>query len=391
MVRTRSAERTVIVGYVLSLLGMLVLAFAAYEIPQQLVRSAREVAAAARVLGTISDIGRSALDAESTARAYIVTGEAQILKRYLRLLPEIDQNIAAFRRMTERDVGQQARASRVEAQIKDRFEYLTSVLRARETQGFEAAQRMAAQGRGRAGMNVIRATLASMETEINRAAEARRAEEESITRLLNALVAAMVVVGALILAWITHQTRRALRLLRESEERVRHLAHHDALTGLPNRRLLNDRLARMIASAKRSDGHFAVLFLDLDGFKAVNDTLGHDAGDELLRQASARLQRIGRAEDTLARLGGDEFVMALRVVSAAQDAAVVAQKVLDTLALPFTVSATQVRISASIGIAIYPEDAGAPEPLITAADDALYLAKRAGRNRFEFSGSAGKG
>lgn len=384
MSRSGAAERAVIIGYVLSLVGMLLLAYAAYEIPQQLVQSARAVAAAERVKTAIEDIGSSVSEAESTARTYIITGDAQALERYLLLLPEIDKDIAAFREMTSRNTIHQERAAKLHAQIKERFDLLTSTVRAIESPG-SASVTQPDSGMQSTSASAIRSTLNAMQAEEDVALTARRSDEERITQRLNILVVAIVIIGVLILTWVSWQTHHALRLRRESEERVRHLAYHDMLTTLPNRRLLIDRLTLMIASARRNQGRFVVFFLDLDGFKNVNDTLGHDGGDELLRQVAARLQQLVRAEDTVARLGGDEFVLALRVEHI-DDATIVAHKVLETMTQPYRVKEHEVTISTSVGLAIHPEAGRTPELLLKAADEALYLAKRAGKNRFKVAG-----
>ncbi|HET7158236.1 MAG TPA: diguanylate cyclase, partial [Burkholderiales bacterium] len=377
----------VIIGYVLSLIGMLLLAYAAYEIPRQLVQSARAVAAAERVKAAIDDIGSSVSEAESIARTYIITGDAPALERYLLLLPEINQDIAAFREMTARNHVHQESVRTLQLQITERFNLLTSTVRSIESPGFSAEAQPSAIAPS-SSVSAIRSTLSAMYAEEDIALAARRAVEERITRRLNILIAAIVMIGVLILTWVSWQTHHALRLRRDSEEHVRHLAYHDTLTTLPNRRLLIDRLTQLIASVKRNNGRFAVFFLDLDGFKNVNDTLGHDGGDELLRQVAARLQELVRAEDTVARLGGDEFVLALRVEQDG-DAVVVAHKVLETMTQPYTVKDREVTISTSVGVAIHPDAGDAPEVLLKAADDALYLAKRGGKNRFKLASESG--
>jgi diguanylate cyclase (GGDEF)-like protein len=167
---------------------------------------------------------------------------------------------------------------------------------------------------------------------------------------------------------------------RLEEERMRSLAFRDALTGLPNRLLLADRLHQALQGAKRDGLRVALMFLDLDRFKEVNDTLGHDAGDRLLEALAARIQGCLRSGDTLARLGGDEFVVVLPNVIAVRDAVSVADKLLAVVASPFDVAGSTLRVSVSIGIAIFPDDAGDSEQLMRAADAAMYRAKQAGRN-----------
>ena len=163
---------------------------------------------------------------------------------------------------------------------------------------------------------------------------------------------------------------------------VTRLAELDPLTGLPNRALLRDRVAQAMAAARRHGSRLALLFLDLDGFKQINDTLGHAAGDQTLREVALRLGQAVRAADTVGRYGGDEFLILLSEVSQAADAAVIAAKLLAVLAEPLLVAGQDMRLTASIGIGIHPDDADTLEALIAQADAAMYLAKRQGRGQF---------
>jgi len=169
-----------------------------------------------------------------------------------------------------------------------------------------------------------------------------------------------------------------------AEERIQYLATRDALTGLPNRALLGDRAAQAILAAARRRGMLAVLLIDLDRFKLVNDSLGHRAGDALLRAVGERLCNTLRRDDTLARTGGDEFVLLWDGLKTAQDAALVAQRVQAILQRPFTLEGRALNVTASIGVAIYPEDGRDFSELLKNADTALYDAKEAGRNVFRF-------
>jgi diguanylate cyclase (GGDEF)-like protein/PAS domain S-box-containing protein len=171
---------------------------------------------------------------------------------------------------------------------------------------------------------------------------------------------------------------------KQAEERIQYLATRDALTSLPNRALLGDRAAQAILAAARSRGMLAVLLIDLDRFKLVNDSLGHRAGDALLRAVAERLSNTLRREDTLARTGGDEFVLLWDGLKTAQDAALVAQRVQSILQRPFTLEGRALNVTASIGVAIYPEDGRDFSELLKNADTALYDAKDAGRNGFRF-------
>ncbi|OGW63589.1 MAG: hypothetical protein A2V83_09510 [Nitrospirae bacterium RBG_16_64_22] len=173
------------------------------------------------------------------------------------------------------------------------------------------------------------------------------------------------------------------RLL-DSESRLNHLAHHDPLTNLPNRLLFIDRLHQAISQAQRLKNPVALLFLDLDRFKVINDTLGHTIGDQLLKEAGHRLSVIVRDGDTFARLGGDEFNIILTYMSHAQDAATVAKKLLDLLSQPFVVEGHELFITASIGITLFPTDGAEAQTLLKNADAAMYRAKEQGGNQYQF-------
>jgi len=170
----------------------------------------------------------------------------------------------------------------------------------------------------------------------------------------------------------------------DSEKRLAFLAQFDGLTGLPNRALLSDRFSRMIVQARRHPTPLGVLFIDLDDFKLVNDSLGHAGGDTLLQEIARRLQGAVRAGDTVARISGDEFVIILGDLTRVDDAALVAQKIIDRLVQPVPVRGQEVFVSASIGIAAFPVDGGDVETLLAAADAAMYRAKQMGRNGYQF-------
>jgi diguanylate cyclase (GGDEF)-like protein/PAS domain S-box-containing protein len=166
--------------------------------------------------------------------------------------------------------------------------------------------------------------------------------------------------------------------------KMTHLAQHDFLTDLPNRLLLNDRITQAISLARRHGKHLAVLFLDLNGFKHINDSLGHEIGDKVLQSVAQCLVACVRASDTISRHGGDEFVILLSEIGEAKDAAIGAEKILAALAMPHAISELNVRLSASIGISIYPQDGHDADTLIKNADAAMYLTKGTGSTNYHF-------
>lgn len=185
---------------------------------------------------------------------------------------------------------------------------------------------------------------------------------------------------------ITHYiaTGRDITNRMKDQERLYHLAHHDALTGLPNRSLLHERLEQIVARGRWNNRKAAILLLDMDRFKVINDTLGHDVGDRLLESMAERLQHCVREGDTVARLGGDEFAIVLNDLKDAQDVPNLAEKILASIATPFQLEKQELFITTSIGISVYPKDGEDSHTLLKNADVAMYQAKAKGKNNYQF-------
>ena len=182
-------------------------------------------------------------------------------------------------------------------------------------------------------------------------------------------------------------TARDITDRKDAELRISYMASHDALTTLPNRALLQDRIEQTLVHNQRRKLKAAVLFIDLDNFKIINDTLGHDIGDGLLQAAASRLLEGVRGEDTVARQGGDEFIILLSHISSPEDAGIIAQKLQSTLAEPFLIKGKELHIGASIGIAIYPDDGENMETLMKNSDIAMYHAKESGKGNYQYFSS----
>ena len=229
---------------------------------------------------------------------------------------------------------------------------------------------------------IIMVTALEDDASINRAFEA--GAEEYVTKPINWTVLSHRI------RLILKQKRAEARLLLEIterkklEEKLRKRAEFDALTALPNRVVFRDRLSQAIRMSERSKRLGAVLFIDLDRFKWVNDALGHKAGDELLIQVAQRLSSCVRKSDTVARFGGDEFIILLPDIQPESLSEHVAQKVLEQLAMPFRLSGRDVKISGSVGVTVFPPDNLDPDVLVKNADSAMYRAKKSGRNAYRF-------
>ena len=207
---------------------------------------------------------------------------------------------------------------------------------------------------------------------------------------MKAGAADFLVKGEITGALLARSIRYAIERKRVEDElaaalaRLAQLAQYDYLTGLPNRALFRERLDRALARARRNDTAAALLFMDLDRFKTVNDTLGHNYGDQLLKETAQRLQGCLRKVDTVARWGGDEFTVILESLPQRSGASIVAQKLIDALAAPFQLDEHELFVTTSIGIAIYPSCGEDPETLTNHADAAMYRAKEQGRNTYQF-------
>ena len=202
------------------------------------------------------------------------------------------------------------------------------------------------------------------------------------TRLYLALgLLAVVSAVAFYIHRINRRLSAALADSHAAAERIRHMAQHDPLTDLPNRALLSDRLSQALAEAKRDGSRLALVFMDLDGFKPVNDQLGHAIGDRLLQQVALRLRACVRESDTVARVGGDEFVVVLRQVTDASKVLAVVDKLRTALTQPFEIDRHPISVGASLGVALYPEHGLDDNELLKRADEAMYRAKNAGRNQ----------
>ena len=311
----------------------------------------------------------------SAARLGAATGDAGAFRAIERHAAEIDARLDSLR------TSEEAALPTVEALVGEArllLVHARSVAVARRKGGAEAAAssvRETERVADEAGANLER-SLEALTRQVNERSAARIRVGESLRRYVAWFVAGSIAaLAGLFLAF-----RRAQKREREALRRIEWLAHFDSVTALPNRALLSDRLAQETARGRRGGERFALLLFDLDGFKDVNDTWGHAAGDRVLAMVADRARDSVRASDTLGRLGGDEF-MAILPQTAAEGALAVAEKLRACLGEPYGLDAAQARVGVSIGVAIFPAHGDDPESLLRAADGALYRAKREGKGR----------
>jgi diguanylate cyclase (GGDEF)-like protein len=326
-------------------------------------------------------------EVRNAARLAALTGDREAIATIRRRAPAIDADLGFLRERLAEDA-KLPTLDALEQSTRLLMIHAQSVGVLREQHGAQAALD-ASRDAERLAHDAEVALAASLDAEtqrINDRTLARLRVDESLRRYVGWFVAASVAgLAALSLAF-----RRVQRREREALRRVEWLAHYDVVTGLPNRALLADRLAQEAARSRRTGERFAVLVFDLDGFKSVNDTWGHPAGDRLLAMAAERGRRSLRASDTLGRLGGDEF-LALLPQTGLEGAVDAAEKLRAAISAPYLLEADEANVGVSIGIAVAGVHGADPEALQRAADAALYEAKRDGKNRARVASAGASG
>lgn len=344
----------------------------------------REVIAGMHAKDSLEALRAQLTDLAHAARIVSLTGEPEAAQLVEHRAVEIEAELGYLAQNATREIAQGAfddlRRAATALSLRAR-----SIATVRATSGPEAARAAAAQVRQGASEAMI-ALERTLEARANRIND-RTLAQIRVGETLRTYVSWLVAGSALVLVGLFAVYRWTELREREAQRRIQHLAHYDVVTGLPNRALLADRLEQEIARAHRARQGFAILMFDLDGFKSVNDTWGHAAGDRVLGEVGVRSRQSVRASDTVGRLGGDEFMAVLPETSLA-GALAVADKLLEALAVPYPVSGSEANLSASVGVAVFPEDGADGEALQRAADAALYEAKRQGKNRIRSAAQA---
>jgi diguanylate cyclase (GGDEF)-like protein len=349
---------------------------------------------------------------ESSSREFVLTGKDSDLDLYRTNVLNVERDREVIRNLTADNPIQQSRMPALKNLAAENIQDTETIITLRRTQGLAAAVDAVKNGRGRQTTDEMQALVGKMQDEELRLLALRRAESDrdlSQTRLILIVgtLLGMLISGIAGLSALRDSARRneaeahlvqnVEELKRSNEELVRlagaaqtmaqhmtHLAEHDALTGLPNRLLLKDRVGQAVAFAERHHNQVAVLSLDLDGFKHINNSLGQPIGDRLLQSVARRLVDCVRATDTVSREGGDEFAVLLSEIKQPEDAAAKAGRLLQAVAKPYSVDQHDLHVTTSIGISIYPDDGRDAETLIRNADTAMHQAKENGRQGYQF-------
>lgn len=319
---------------------------------------------------------------------FLLTGDKESLRSYYEEKENSIKLISALRRVITEDFRDSV--PKINAVDKVQARYLVELDRAVQSHaeaGLAAASSSKENLKVQLYLQQIQLLLAQMEADI---AEVRQATNQNVAFSVKRASISIVVVAVLLITILGvgyRVTSRALAVNRGLAEQLAHDATHDTLTLLPNRRFFNGWLSKSIALAQRNKFSMALYFIDLDGFKQVNDLYGHDAGDEVLRAAARRFQGLTRESDLLARLGGDEFAILVSQAPEHEELSALAQRIVASLAPPISIRSKAVSVGASIGIAIFPRDADCADLLVRAADEAMYQAKTRGKGQYCFFAS----
>ncbi|HSY29415.1 MAG TPA: diguanylate cyclase [Burkholderiaceae bacterium] len=383
--RKWSVTRVFIYGFALASFAAILLIWSIYQVTTTIMSTATSVSQTYEVISAIKNLQSHLIDAETGERGYVITGDPGYFPAYHDSLQKIQWESDLIAALTADNPVQKVNYAALQRLIAYRLKTIQMIVETRKAGGVDAAHQLVSIDEDKVEMDRIQVVLNRIEEEennqLNVRIHARDVAYQQFWWDFGALIV-MMVAGAV---WQYLQVRRILQLESQAKQRIRHMAEHDPLTDLPNRRQLQAKLELAIAFAKRSGKMVAVMFIDLDGFKAVNDTLGHQVGDDLLKEVAQKLRHGTRSSDLVARLGGDEFVVVLSELDSPDDATLLASKLNELIARPISIAGKDIRISTSIGISIYPSNGHSGEDLLGKADDAVYQAKAAGKNQYQWA------
>jgi len=377
-------SRRFVIGSLIAFGILVANAFVSYRTIANLIEASRTAENTLKLVGALKDLQGNVVGSEIELRGYIIGGERDRLARAQAFLGRAANLVQTLRALSGAIPDQMPQVELLGTLIDEEFERFATLSKIHGQKGVSAAVR------------TIRATASEattrriqlLTTDLMAAGDARLARRNEQSRrgsdlsVVTAAVATLLNLG--LLGVVILLVRREIKDRQHAEEVVKFAATHDPLTGLANRLLLTERVNRALAAAKSEGRRIAMLFIDLDRFKNINDTLGHEAGDRLLQNVANRLARCVRRSDTVARQGGDEFVVLIEAFQGPDDLAQVAEKILVEVAEPMTVYGREFQITASIGVSTCPVDGEDLQALLKNADIAMYRAKQQGKNTYQF-------
>jgi diguanylate cyclase len=328
-------------------------------------------------------------DAESGQRGYLITNNVKFLDTYDDGKADAEKYIEQIFSLDNKFPEVSPIILDVKHLMESKFDLMNKGIQIQLQAGSYASHLTLQKDQSKFIMSKIKTELAEADALFH---DKRQQYEKGIKQKIEASILGGVVLVISIYVILVRSYRRTLSLFEKVVEgqlevnRLNHQATHDSLTGVPNRRAFETHLKKMHAKARRASKRYAVLYMDLDGFKEVNDTYGHKVGDKLLIQVTKQFLYVIREYDFIARLGGDEFALVVDYFETKQELAQLALRIIDILEPPILIEGKQIKIGVSIGIAIYPEDAKDIVSLLGIADSAMYLAKKYGRNQYSFKG-----
>jgi diguanylate cyclase (GGDEF)-like protein len=376
-------EQKLLRSFLLGVLLALVIGTVAIWLQRQADLSRERIAQAQSVISADRAVLSSHLDAEAGARGFVITGDPSYIPTYTTALAATRDSLARLQTALPDTAANGATLHTLFLLSAAERADMAHAIAARDSAGFAAAQAVVETGIGENGLDRIRL----VSTQIGQSYSAIASQEAQASARRDAWAFALLLGFGLcviaLLVWAHFQIKRDLSERRMMSQSLAREASHDALTQMPNRRFFLDWLQYALSQAGREQQQAAILFVNLDGFKAVNDFFGYERGNNLLQVVASRLKATARAGDVLARIGGDEFAVLIPVILDPAHPASLAQRLVETLSLPFRENES-LPTGASIGIAIYPADGDTPQLLLAAADAAMRRAKVAGGNRYTF-------
>lgn len=381
MIKARSnIRRTALTSLILSFMLAGIIIGMATETLARLSHNADQLVHFNAVMDVMDSLIAHMIDVETGERGYIITGNDNYLEPHEHGLAMVYRQRDELGHLLADEPSEQGRLASLAMRIDAKVAVSRSNVQARK-QDFEAARARVMEGAGKREMDALRVVFDEMSQAQAKRRRELRSQRDSMMDELKRNMAIAAVLFVTLLGYLHFRLMRMVGLMHEAEQQVRHLATHDVLTGLPNRRLMLEHLNQAIQRCVRHKKGMALLFLDLNGFKPINDKYGHEAGDEVLKQVARRLSATMRASDMVARLGGDEFVVMVEDITDKEDICDIVRKVDAEIEHPILLKEQgEVAVSTSIGVAIYPRDGEDMETLLSNADTAMYEAKRSHSN-----------